>query len=68
MVIVYAVLSEYVKTIEADILQEPGYITARNGDVIENPNRQILEAIKEEIRSIDKELRLSFWPTDKGRG
>lgn len=68
LVIVYSVLSEYVKTIEADILQEPGYITARNGDAIENPNRQILEAIKEEIRNIDKELRLSFWPTDKGRG
>lgn len=67
-IITYIALTEYVKTIEADILQEPEYIAALNCDFIENPNRRILEAIQEEIRSIDKELRLSFWPDHKGRG
>lgn len=66
-IVTYIALTEYIKTIEADIMQEPEYITTRKDDVIENPNRQILEAIQEEIRSIDKELRLSFWPDDKGR-
>lgn len=67
-IVTYIALTEYVKTIEADILQEPEYITKQNSDVIRNPDLEILEALKEEIRNIDKELRLSFWPDHKRRG
>lgn len=67
-IVTYIALTEYVKTIESTIIQEPEYIAIANGDVIKNPNLEILEALKEEIRHIDKELRLSFWANDKVRG
>lgn len=67
-VIIYVALSEYVKTIEADILQEPEHIGIKTDKIIKNPNYEILETIKDEIREIDKSLRLSFWPSNNGRG
>lgn len=60
-VITYLALTEYVKMIEPIIMLEPEYITIPSGDAIKNPDFDVLEALKETIINIDKELRLSLW-------
>lgn len=66
-IVTYMALIAYVKAIEHDILNAPEYIAKKDGDTIKNPDLEILEELKEEIRNIDKELRLSFWASDKVR-
>lgn len=60
-VVIYVALSEYLKTIETDILEEPEYLETTTDKKIKNPNYGIVEAIKAEIIDIDKALYLSFW-------
>lgn len=60
-VVIYVALSEYLKTIEADILKEPEYLVTTTDEKFKNPNYGIVETIKAEIRDIDKTLELSFW-------
>lgn len=60
-VVTYVALSEYLKTIEPDILQEPEYLDMTTGDKVKNPNHSIIKIIKEAILDIDKTLEISFW-------
>lgn len=59
--VTYVALSEYLKTIEPDILQEPERVKMTDGKEIENPNLTYIKIIKEIILDIDNELELSFW-------
>ncbi|MDP3682475.1 MAG: hypothetical protein Q8S01_00950 [Ignavibacteria bacterium] len=60
-VVIYVALLEYLKTVEPDILKEPEYLETTDGEKFKNPNYGIIETIKDEIRDIDKTLRLSLW-------
>lgn len=61
-IVLYVALSEYLKTIEPDILQEPKRVkNMGNEQVAENPNLVFIEIIKQIILDIDRDLSLSFW-------
>jgi hypothetical protein len=62
LAILYVALTEYVKTIEPEILKKPEYATIKGKDTKDkNPDYLILEVIKKEINNIDHNLRLSLW-------
>lgn len=66
-VVVYIALSEYISTIEADIPQEPPKITTKDGDIVDNPNKTILEISKFAKDLLDKSLQLSLWDKEIGK-
>lgn len=66
-VVIYIALSEYINAIEADILQEPHKIISKDGELVDNPNKLILEISKFIKELLDKSLQLSLWDKEVGK-
>lgn len=64
--VIYIALTEYINGIEADIQQEPEQITTRDGDIVENPNKLILDIANRTKNLVDKSLRLSLCKKEDG--